>query len=297
MTRTGNGRIAVHYHDLAFCRRRWCHGAFVAADIAGRIRVIVIDMRRRILDAAGFVRAVCVGACMPVARFVVAPSAVAVLMRGRRDGTLVTADVAGRIRIIVVDMRCRVLDAARSVRAIRVGALVPVVCLVVAPSAVAVLMRGRRDGTLVTADVAGRIRIIVVDMHRRILDAARPVRAIRVGACMPVVCFVVAPSAVAVLMCGRRDGTFVAADIAVRVRIIVIAVCLRLPALIRIGAIFICADAVVTGFAIGSPSTVDVLMLRAKAPVGTDIAEFILIVIIDVGRAIQFFAPIRAVFG
>ena len=237
MTRTGNGRIAVHYHDLAFCRRRWCHGAFVAADIAGRIRVIVIDMRRRILDAAGFVRAVCVGACMPVARFVVAPSAVAVLMRGRRDGTLVTADVAGRIRIIVVDM------------------------------------------------------------HRRILDAARPVRAIRVGACMPVVCFVVAPSAVAVLMCGRRDGTFVAADIAVRVRIIVIAVCLRLPALIRIGAIFICADAVVTGFAIGSPSTVDVLMLRAKAPVGTDIAEFILIVIIDVGRAIQFFAPIRAVFG
>ena len=114
---------------------------------------------------------------------------------------------------------------------------------------------------------------------------------------MPVVCFVVAPSAVAVLMCGRRDGTFVAADIAVRVRIIVIAVCLRLPALIRIGAIFICADAVVTGFAIGSPSTVDVLMLRAKAPVGTDIAEFILIVIIDVGRAIQFFAPIRAVFG
>ena len=166
-----------------------------------------------------------------------------------------------------------------------------------APSAVAVLMRGRRDGTLVTADVAGRIRIIVVDMHRRILDAARPVRAIRVGACMPVVCFVVAPSAVAVLMRGRRDGTFVAADVADHICIVIIAVCLRLPALVRIGAIFICADAVVTGFAVGSPVAVGVLMLRAEASVGTDVAELILIVIIDVGRAVHFFAPIRAVFG
>ena len=73
--------------------------------------------------------------------------------------------------------------------------------------------------------------------------------------------------------------------------------CFRYPALVLRGAILICADAVMAGFAIGSPVAVGVLMLCAEAPIGADVAEFILIVIIDVGRAVHFFAPIRAVFG
>ena len=62
----------------------------------------------------------------------------------------------------------------------------------------------------------------------------------------------------------------------------------RYPALVLRGAILICADAVVTGFAIGGPVAVGMLMLRTETAVGADVAERILIVVIDVGRAAHF---------
>ena len=65
-------------------------------------------------------------------------------MGGRRDGALVTAGVAGRIRVIGVDVRGLVLDAFFSIRAVIVGAFVPVARAVLAPVAVAVLVGGRR---------------------------------------------------------------------------------------------------------------------------------------------------------
>ena len=158
-------------------------------------------------------------------------------------------------------------------------------------------MGGRCDGALVAANIADRIRVIVIDVRGLVRDAFFPIRAVSIRAFVPVARAVLAPITIAVLMGGRRDGALVAADIAGRICIVVITVCLRLPALVGIGAIFSGADTVVTGFAVGSPVAVGMLMLCAEAPVAADVAEFILIVIIDVGRAVHFFAPIRAVFG
>ena len=141
---------------------------------------------------------------MPVVRAVLAPIAVAVLMGGRRDGALVTAGVAGRIRVIGVDVSGFVLDAFFSIRAVSIRAFVPVVRAVLAPIAVAVLMGGRRDRALVAAGVAGRIRVIGVDVRGLVLDAFFSIRAVIVGAFVPVACAVLAPIAVAVLMRGRR---------------------------------------------------------------------------------------------
>ena len=81
---------------------------------------------------------------MPVARAVLAPIAVAVLVRGWRDGALVTANIAGRIRVIVIDVRGLVRDAFFSIRAVIVGAFVPVVRAVLAPVTIVVLMGGWR---------------------------------------------------------------------------------------------------------------------------------------------------------
>ena len=61
-------------------------------------------------------------------------------MGGRRDGALVAANIAGRIRVIGVDVRGLVLDAFFPIRAVIVGAFVPVARAVLAPVAVAVLM-------------------------------------------------------------------------------------------------------------------------------------------------------------
>ena len=72
--------------------------------------------------------------------------------------------------------------------------------------------------------------------------------------------------------------------------------CFRYPALVLRGAILICADAVVTGFAIGGPVAVGMLMLRTETAVDADVAERILIVVIDVGRAVHFLR-VWAVFG
>ena len=81
---------------------------------------------------------------MPVARAVLAPVAVAVLVGGRRDGALVAAYIAGRIRVIVIDVRGLVRDAFFSIRAVIVGAFVPVVRAVLAPVTIVVLMGGWR---------------------------------------------------------------------------------------------------------------------------------------------------------
>ena len=141
---------------------------------------------------------------MPVVRTVLAPIAVAVLVRGRGHGADVAADVAGGVRIIGVDVRLFVLDAFGLIRARRIGAFVPVVRTVLAPIAVAVLVRGRGHGADIAADVAGSVRIIVVDVRLFVLDAFGLIRARRVGAFVPVVRTVLAPIAVAVLVRGRR---------------------------------------------------------------------------------------------
>ena len=157
-----------------------------------------------VLDAFFSIRAVSIRAFVPVVRAVLAPIAVAVLMGGRRDGALVTAGVAGRIRVIGVDVRGLVLDAFFSIRAVIVGAFVPVARAVLAPVAVAVLVGGRRDGALVAANIAGRIRVIGVDVRGLVRDAFFPIRAVIIGAFVPVARAVLAPIAVAVLMGGRR---------------------------------------------------------------------------------------------
>ena len=80
----------------------------------------------------------------------------------------------------------------------------PVACAVLAPVAVAVLVGGRRDGALVAANIAGRIRAICVDVRGFVRDAFFPIRAVSIRAFVPVACAVLAPIAVAVLVGGRR---------------------------------------------------------------------------------------------
>ena len=113
-----------------------------------------------------------------MARAVLAPVAVAVLMGGRRDRALVAAGIAGRIHVIGVDVCGLVRDAFFPIRAVIVGAFVPMARAVLAPVAVAVLVGGRRDGALVAAGVAGRIRVIGVDVRGLVRDAFFPIRAV-----------------------------------------------------------------------------------------------------------------------
>ena len=141
---------------------------------------------------------------MPVACAVLAPVAVAVLVGGRRDGALVAANIAGRIRVICVDVRGFVRDAFFPIRAVGVRAFVPVARAILAPIAVAVLVGGRRDGALVAANIAGRIRVICVDVRGFVRDAFFPIRAVSIRAFVPVARAVLAPIAVAVLVGGRR---------------------------------------------------------------------------------------------
>ena len=182
------------------------------------------------------------------------------LVDWRCNGALVAANIAGRIRVISVDVCGFVLDAFGLLRAAIVGAFVPVVCVVLAPVAVGVLVDWRCNGALVAANIAGRIRVIGVDVRSLVLDALVPIRAAIVGAFVPVTRAVLDPITVAVLVRGRCDGALVTANIADRIRIIVIAVCFRCTALVRRGAIFICADTVVAGFTIGDPVAVGVLV-------------------------------------
>ena len=178
--------------------------ALVAAGIAGRIRIIGVDVCGLVRDALVPIRAVSIRAFVPVVRAVLAPVAVAVLMGGRRDRALVAAGIAGRIHVIGVDVCGLVRDAFFPIRAVIVGAFVPMARAVLAPVAVAVLVGGRRDGALVAAGVAGRIRVIGVDVRGLVRDAFFPIRAVIIGAFVPVARAVLAPIAVAVLMGGRR---------------------------------------------------------------------------------------------
>ena len=71
-------------------------GADIAADVAGGVRVIGVDVRRFVLDAFGLFRARRIGTFVPVVRTVLAPVAVAVLVRGRRHGERRGLGVYGR---------------------------------------------------------------------------------------------------------------------------------------------------------------------------------------------------------
>ena len=242
---------------------RSCYVRSIAEFSSGCIRVIGVDgvdVRGLVLDAFVPIRAISIRAFMPVTRVIPAPVAIVVLMGGRRDGALVTANIAGHIRVISVDVRSLVRDAFVPLRAAIIGAFAPVVCVVLTPVTVGVLVDWRCDGALVTANIAGRIRVISVDVCGFVLDALGLLRAAIVGAFVPVVCVVLAPVAIGVLVDWRCDGALVAAGIADRICIIVIDVCFRYPALVCRGAIFICADAVVSSFTIGDPVAVGVLV-------------------------------------
>ena len=212
-------------------------GADVAADITGRIRVIGVDVRRFVLDAFGLFRAVRVGTFVPVVRTVLAPVAVAVLVRGRRGiaghGDRADCGFARTVRRGGSDRRGTNLDCRHgAVRGYGGNILVrgrPLQSLVGGVPGrdrggqrFAVSNRDRsarlvqrnagdkdipgRDGADVAADVAGGVRVIVVDVRRFVLDAFGLIRAVRVGAFVPVVRTVLAPIAVAVFVGGRRDG-------------------------------------------------------------------------------------------
>ena len=68
---------------VAVFMRGRCDGALIAANFAGRIRVIGVDVCGFVLDAFVPIRAAIVGAFVPVARAVLAPVAVAVFVGGR----------------------------------------------------------------------------------------------------------------------------------------------------------------------------------------------------------------------
>ena len=188
------------------------------------------------------------------------PVTVGVLVDWRCDGALVTANIADRICIIVIEV------CFRYPALVRRGAIFICADAVVAsftigdPVAVGVLVDWRCDGALIATNIAGRIRVISVDVCGFVLDALGFLWAAIIGAFVPVTRAVLDPITVAVLVRGRCDGALVTANIAGRICIIVIEVCFRYPALVRRGAIFICADAVVAGFTIGDPVTVAVLV-------------------------------------
>ena len=167
-------------------------GAYITADVAVVVAVIVIDMAGFILNAAGFVRAVRVCAFMPVAVYVPAPIAVdmaAGMIRG--DGTDIAAKVAGGVRVIVIDVGSPVDDPAVLLRAVRVGAFAPMLPAVPAPLVVVVGM-GRGDGTVVAADAANVAAVGVARLPGLGLAAG-------LGAGLPVLRTVVVPFPVGVL--------------------------------------------------------------------------------------------------
>ena len=181
-------------------------GAFMAADVAVVVAVMVIDMAGFILNAAGFVRAVRVDTFMPVAIYIPAPIAVdmaAGMVRG--DGTDIAADIAGGIRVIVVNVRRCINDLPCFLRAAGVGTFAPVVYAVPAPLAVVVSM-GRGDGAVVAADIAD----VSVEGVAGLFGLGS---AAGLGAELPVAGTVVVPAAIGVI------GMPVAAVSAVAVRV------------------------------------------------------------------------------
>ena len=114
--------------------------AHIAAYVAIRIRVVVIDVLGLVLYAADLIRAVRICTFVPVVCTVLAPVAVCMLMGGRGDAAHIAAYVAVRIRVIVIDVRGGILYAADLIRAVRICAFLPVVYRVMNPAAVIVLM-------------------------------------------------------------------------------------------------------------------------------------------------------------
>ena len=261
-----------------------CDGALVAANIADRIRVIVIDVRGLVRDALVPIRAVSIRAFVPVARAVLAPVAIAVLMGGRRDSALVAANIADRIRVIGVDVCGLVLDAFFPIRAISIRAFVPVARAVLAPITIAVLVRGGRDGALVAADIADRIRVIVIDVGRAVHFFA-PIRAVFGGADAIVPFGIIAPAVKGVRM-AEFGGANITAVVAVWIRVIIIAVggfVLDAAGLIRA----VCIGTLVpVAVYVPAPIAVDMTagMVRGSGTlVFADIAGGVRVVVIDVG--------------
>ena len=280
---------------MLVCRRG--HGAVIAAGVADHICIIVIAVCFR-YSALVLGGTIFICADTEVPGFAIGdPITVGVLMCGRSHGAHIVTDIAGRICIVVIAVcfRCPALVLRG---AILICADAEVSGFAIGnPITVGVLMCRRSHGAHIVTDIAGRICIIVIAVCFR-YSALVLGGTILICADTEVPGFTIGgPITVGVLMCGRSHGAHIVTDITGRICNVVIAVCLRLPALVGMGAIFICADAVVTGFAVGSPIAVGVFMLRAEASIGADVAEFVLIVIIDVRRAVHFFAPIRAVFG
>ena len=213
------------------------HGADVAADVTGGVRVIGVDVRRFVLDAFGLIRAVRIGTFVPVVRTVLAPIAVAVLVRGRRgigdNGDFADCGFARTVRRGGGDRRGTCLDRRHgAVRGYGGNILVRgrpsqsldggVLRRDRGGQRFAVSNRNRsfrlvqrnlgyrddlgRDGALVAADITGRIRVIGVDVSGFVLDAFFSIRAVSVRTFVPVVRTVLAPIAVTVLMRGRRHG-------------------------------------------------------------------------------------------
>ena len=180
--------------------------------VTGSVRIIVVDVRRFVLDAFGLIRARRVGAFVPVVRTILAPIAVAVLMRGRRgiagNGDLADRGFARTVRRGGGDRRGTCLDRRHgAVRGYRGNILVrgrPSQSLVGGVlrrdrggQRFAVSNRNRsfrlvkrdlgnrddlgRHGADVAADVAGGVRVIVVDVRRFVLDAFGLIRARRIG--------------------------------------------------------------------------------------------------------------------
>ena len=158
-------------------------------------------------------------------------------------------------------------------------------------------MSRRSHGAVIAADIAGHICIVVIAVCFR-YPALVLGGTILICADAVMASFAIGdPITVGMLVCGRSHGAVIAAGVAGHICIAVVDVCFRLLALVGIRAIFSGADTVVTGFAICGPVAVGMLMLCAEAPVSADVAELILVIVIGVGCAVHFFAPIRAVFG
>ena len=195
---------------------RRCHGALVATDITGYVRVIIVDVAGLIFDAAGLVRAVCGGAFVPVVCLVLAPVTVSVLMLCAEAP--VAADVAELILIVVIGVGC-------AVHFFRVWAVFDRADVIVTFGVIFPAVKGvgmaQFGGARIAADVAVVVAVIVIDMAGFILNAAGLVRAVRVDTFMPMAVY--APAPIAVDMAAgmiRGNGTDIAAKVTGGVRVI-----------------------------------------------------------------------------
>ena len=105
------------------------YAAHIAAYVAVRIRVIVIDVRGGILYAADLIRAIHIGTFVPVVCAVLAPIAVGMSM----DVAYIAAGIAGRVSVIVIIVRP--IIPSGSIWTTGIDTIAPVVRVVLAPVA------------------------------------------------------------------------------------------------------------------------------------------------------------------